>query len=246
MFDPWQKCVTCLASFKSYICLLMTFACLVEGTSAPPTSTRAKEPWAFKPIIKPIVPNLPHQAWTQNPIDHFILKKLNEVGLKPSPSATATTLLRRLALDLNGTIPSVDQLDQFVREIRNGQSDSAYRRWVERLLSSERYGERMAWEWLEAARYADSNGYQGDSERTMWPWRDWVVSAFNRNLPFDVFSTYQIAGDLAPSPSQEQILATGFLRNHMINLLQSNNILFLEPFQGNKLSSSPYSCMSNS
>ena len=130
-----------------------------------------------------------------------------------SAPATKHDLIRRATLDLTGLPPTIEELDAFLSDNKAG----AYERVIDRLLASPHYGERMAWPWLDAARYADSNGYQHDAERTMWPWRDWVVDAFNRNVPFDDFTVWQIAGDLLPNPTHEQKLATGFLRNHMIN-----------------------------
>ncbi len=118
-----------------------------------------------------------------------------------------------MTLDLTGLPPTESEVQSFLNDAEPG----AYERVVARLLQSSAYGERLAWDWLDAARYADSNGYQGDSERTMWPWRDWVVQAFNQNLPFDQFTVWQLAGDMLPDATLEQKLATGFCRNHMIN-----------------------------
>ena len=131
----------------------------------------------------------------------------------PSDSARKETLLRRVTLDLTGLPPTLEEVDAFLAD----ESPRAYEKTVDRLLASPRYGERMVWEWLEAARYADSNGYQGDSERTMWPWRDWVIDAMNHDIPFDQFTIEQLAGDLLPNPTRNQRIATGFNRNHMIN-----------------------------
>ena len=130
-----------------------------------------------------------------------------------SPQADLETLIRRVSLDLTGLPPSPQQIKEFVTD----NSPEAYQKLVDRLLNSQAYGEKMTWAWLDAARYADSNGYQGDGERTMWPWRDWVIKSFNENLPFDKFTVWQIAGDLLPESTFEQKLATGFLRNHPIN-----------------------------
>ncbi|MEQ1752059.1 MAG: DUF1549 domain-containing protein, partial [Prosthecobacter sp.] len=152
--------------------------------------------WAFEPVKRPNVP-----ASAKHPIDAFVNQKLTEAGLKPNPPAPRETLVRRLSLDLIGLPPN-----------SSDPSDL-----IERLLSSPRFGERWAWDWLDAARYADSNGYQGDPERTMWPWRDWVVKAINANMPYDQFTIWQLAGDLLPNATQEQKLASGFNRNHMIN-----------------------------
>lgn len=162
--------------------------------------------WAFAPVRKPDLP-------TDKAIDTLIERKLKQHGLTFSPQADRATLIRRVSLDLTGLPPTVAQLDEFLSD----ESTDAYAQMVNRFLDSAAYGERMAWNWLDAARYADTNGYQGDNERTMWPWRDWVVSAYNQNMPFDQFSTWQLAGDLLPNATDEQILATGFNRNHPIN-----------------------------
>ncbi len=170
--------------------------------------------WAFEPLTSPAVPEVPAGFGTVvNPIDSFVLARLQREGLIPSPTADKATLIRRLSLDLTGLPPTPEEVDAFVAD----DSPAAYEQLVDRLLASPRYGERMVWEWLEAARYADSNGYQGDGERTMWPWRDWAIGAFNSNLPYDQFSVWQLAGDQLPEATRDQKLATGFLRNHMIN-----------------------------
>ncbi len=170
--------------------------------------------WAFEPLVLPTVPEVPAGFGTVvNPIDSFVLARLQREELAPSPVADKATLIRRLSLDLTGLPPSPEEVDAFVAD----DSPTAYEQLVDRLLASPRYGERMVWEWLEAARYADSNGYQGDGERTMWPWRDWAIGAFNSNLPYDQFSVWQLAGDQLPEATRDQKLATGFLRNHMIN-----------------------------
>jgi len=157
--------------------------------------------WAFERIERPEVP----AKGAVNPIDAFVRAKLAEKGMKPAAKAAPEALLRRVALDLTGLPPTLEELRE------------PYTHAVERLLSSPRFGERWAWDWLDAARYADTNGYQGDPERTMWPWRDWVVKAINANMPYDQFTVWQLAGDLLPDTALEQKLATGFNRNHMIN-----------------------------
>jgi hypothetical protein len=167
--------------------------------------------WAFERPRRPAVPG--PGGWARNPIDAFLLARLKKEGLRPAPEADRVTLIRRVTLDLTGLPPTPEEVDTFLTDTRPG----AYERVVDRLLTSPRFGERMVWEWLEAARYADSNGYQGDGDRTMWPWRDWAVRAFNADLPFDQFTVEQIAGDLLPNATNEQKLATAFLRNHMIN-----------------------------
>lgn len=171
--------------------------------------------WSFQPLQPPRVPTVSQHrhAPIRNPIDAFVRKELDQRGIIPSPEADRPTLIRRLSLDLTGLPPTPEQVDAFVGDSEPG----AYRRLVDRLLASPGFGERMAWNWLDAARYADTNGYQGDRERTMWPWRDWVVDALNRNLPYDEFTVWQIAGDLLPQSTFEQKLATAFCRNHMIN-----------------------------
>ncbi|MBL8795304.1 MAG: PSD1 domain-containing protein [Planctomycetia bacterium] len=169
--------------------------------------------WAFVPPVRPTLPALKNPAGVQNPIDVFIRARLEREGLPSSPEAARATLVRRITLDLTGLPPTPAE----VAAALSDPSPDWYERVVERLLASPRYGERLAWEWLDAARYADSNGYQGDAERTMWPWRDWVVRAFNENLPFDRFTVVQLAGDLLPNATHDQKLATAFLRNHMIN-----------------------------
>lgn len=155
--------------------------------------------WAFEPVIRPKVPE-----GAKHPIDAFVRQKLAAVGLEPNPPATREMLVRRLSLDLTGLPPDPAE-----------KAEPAA--LIEKLLSSPHFGERWAWDWLDAARYADTNGYQGDPERTMWPWRDWVVSAINGNMPYDQFTVWQLAGDLLPNATRDQKLATGFNRNHMIN-----------------------------
>ncbi len=169
--------------------------------------------WAYAPPKRPSLPTVKNSAWAKNPIDAFILSRLEREGLKPSPQADKTTLLRRLSFDLTGLPPTAAELDAFLSD----SSPDAYEKQVDRLLGSPRYGERMAMQWLDLSRYADTHGYHIDSHRDMWHWRDWVIGAFNRNLPFDQFTTQQLAGDLLPDPTPEQKLATGFNRNHMIN-----------------------------
>lgn len=164
--------------------------------------------WAFQRVERPELP-----TDGGHPVDAFVGLKLAEEGLKFADEAPKRTLVRRLSQDLRGLPPSPEEVDAFLAD----DSDGAYERLVDRFLADPAYGERMAWPWLDAARYADSNGYQADNDRTMWPWRDWVIDAFNRNLPYDDFTVWQIAGDLLPEATDEQILATGFLRNHPIN-----------------------------
>ena len=164
--------------------------------------------WSFEPLKRP-----PLNAGRGHPVDAIVDARLKNEGVSPSGPAPQHTLIRRLSLDLTGLPPTLAQLEMFLSDTAPG----AWERAVDRTLASPAFGERMAWDWLDAARYADSNGYQGDADRTMWPWRDWVVNAFNQNLPFNEFTVWQLAGDLLPAPTHEQILATGFNRNHMIN-----------------------------
>ena len=166
--------------------------------------------WAFTAPARPSVPEVKNMAWPKNEIDRFILARLEREGLAPSPPADRVTLLRRLSLDLIGLPPSIDEVDQFVGE-------HAYQVAVQRLLASPHYGERWGRIWLDGARYADSDGYEKDKPRFVWAYRDWVVSALNRDLPYDQFVIEQIAGDLLPDATQDQVVATGFLRNSMIN-----------------------------
>jgi hypothetical protein len=169
--------------------------------------------WAFIPPMRPNLPAVKNASWVRNPIDAFVLAKLERESLTPSPEAGRETLLRRVSLDLTGLPPSIAETDAFLKD----KSPQAYDKAVDRLLASPRYGERMAARWLDAARYADSNGYQFDGERVMWRWRDWVIDAFNRNERFDQFALEQIAGDLLPNATVEQKIATGFNRNHRAN-----------------------------
>jgi hypothetical protein len=169
--------------------------------------------WAFVRPERPKVPAVKSEPWVRNSIDCFILARLEREGLQPSPEADRTTLIRRLTLDLTGLPPTPAEIDAFLAD----KSPDAYERLVDRLLASPRYGERMALDWLDAARYADTHGYHIDSGRDMTRWREWVIAAFNCNLPFDRFTIEQLAGDLLPSPTIDQRIASGFHRNHMIN-----------------------------
>src|SRR5262245_18958070 len=169
--------------------------------------------WAWAPPKRPELPAVRQTAWPRNAIDRFILARLEHEGLQPSPEADKITLLRRVTYDLTGLPPAPAELDSFLAD----RAPDAYERRVDALLQSPHYGERMAMPWLDAARYADTHGYHIDSLRGMWPWRDWVIAAFNRNLPFDQFVVEQLAGDLLPNPTTDQKIASGFNRNHMIN-----------------------------
>ena len=169
--------------------------------------------WAYLPPKRFEPPRVAAPPWPQNSIDNFILARLEREGLKPSPPADKVTLLRRVSLDLTGLPPTPAEIDSFLKDA----TPDAYERQVDRLLSSPHYGERMAMEWLDLARYADTHGYHIDSHRDMWRWRDWVINAFNGNLRFDQFTIEQLAGDLLPGATVEQQIASGFNRNHMIN-----------------------------
>jgi len=166
--------------------------------------------WSFVAPRKPEPPAVRQREWVRNPIDAFVLQRLEREGLRPSPEADRATLIRRVTLDLTGLPPTPEETDAFLKDASRG----AWEKLVDRLLGSPRYAERMAVRWLEAARYADTNGYQSDGERSMWRWRDWVIDAFGRNLPFDRFTIAQIAGDMLPRATLEETIATGFHRNH--------------------------------
>lgn len=169
--------------------------------------------WAFKSPVRPALLEPRNKRWVRNPIDAFILARLEKDKLTPSPEADRTTLLRRLSLDLIGLPPTPQEVDAFLAD----KSADAYEKQVERLLASPHYGEKWGRHWLDAARYADSDGFEKDKARNIWFYRDWVVNALNRDLPYDEFIIEQLAGDLLPNATQDQIVATGFLRNSMIN-----------------------------
>ncbi|MCS7026212.1 MAG: PSD1 and planctomycete cytochrome C domain-containing protein [Bryobacteraceae bacterium] len=172
-----------------------------------------KKHWAFVPPKRPALPAVRNRSWPRNPIDYFILARLEKEGLMPAPQADKVTLLRRLSLDLIGLPPTIAEVEAFL----NDKSHNAYEKQVERLLASPHYGERWARHWLDAARYADSDGFEKDKPRWVWFYRDWVISALNRDMPYDRFLIEQLAGDLLPNATQQQRVATGFLRNSMIN-----------------------------
>ncbi|MEI2723484.1 MAG: DUF1549 domain-containing protein [Verrucomicrobiota bacterium] len=169
--------------------------------------------WAFSQPVRPELPAIKNQRWPHNAIDAFILARLEREKLTPSPEADRATLIRRLSLDLTGLPPTIEEVDAFL----NDRSPQAYEKVVDRLFASNHYGENLARSWLDLARYADSNGYQVDLARSMWPYREWVINAFNQNLPFDQFTIEQLAGDLLPNATLEQKIATGFHRNTKIN-----------------------------
>ncbi len=169
-----------------------------------------KPHWSFVAPQKEVLPAVQNKDWAQQDFDYFLLDKIERNGLESSEKADKTTLLRRITLDLTGLPPTPTEIDAFI----NDTSADAYEKTIDRLLASPQYGERMGVEWLDVARYADSHGYQDDGMRTTWPWRDWVIKTFNENKPYDQFLLEQLAGDLLPSPTRDQILATCFNRNH--------------------------------
>ncbi|MCH8048052.1 MAG: PSD1 domain-containing protein [Planctomycetes bacterium] len=169
--------------------------------------------WSLVPPVRPKLPAVNDKSWPKSPLDYFVLARLEAAGLKPSAEADRYMLIRRASLDLRGLPPTLEEIDAFVKD----KSPRAYERLVDRLLASPRYGERWARVWLDLARYADTQGYEKDRPRTMWPWRDWVIKALNDDMPFDQFSVEQLAGDLLPGATSQQILATAFHRNTMTN-----------------------------
>ncbi|MBI1900350.1 MAG: PSD1 domain-containing protein [Planctomycetia bacterium] len=190
-----------------------------EGAKFPadevvrPARRPKSDHWSFQPVRRPALPAVKNAEWPRSAIDYFVLAKLDQIGLSPSPEAGKETLIRRLSLDLRGLLPSVQEVDDFLADDR----PDAYEQLVDRLLASPRYGERWGRQWLDAARYADSHGFTIDGARSIWKYRDWVIGAFNRDLPFDQFTIEQLAGDLLPGATQDQIVATGFHRNTLIN-----------------------------
>ncbi len=167
--------------------------------------------WAFLPLVPVLPPAVKQESWIQNPIDRFILSRLEQDGIRPSSAADAATLIRRVSIDLTGLLPSPEEVESFVA------GRETYNTLVERLLASPHYGERWGRHWLDQARYADSNGYSIDSERPMWPYRDWVIKALSDDMPFDQFTIEQFAGDLLPNATKSQLVATAFHRNTLIN-----------------------------
>jgi len=186
---------------------------LVAAASAFGQKPDAAKHWAFRPPARPAAPSVASAAWPRTDIDRFILARLEKEGLKPSPEADRVTLARRLYLDLVGLPPEPNELDAFLAD----KSTNAYEKLVDKLLASPHYGERWGRHWLDAARYADSDGFEKDKARQVYFYRDWVINALNRDLPYDQFIIEQIAGDLLPNATQDQKVATGFLRNSMIN-----------------------------
>jgi hypothetical protein len=172
--------------------------------------------WAFNPPTRPAVPTVVDRKWGKEPIDAFVLKRLEQEGLHPSRPATPAAWLRRASLDIIGLPPSPAEVDAFVKDVAS-RGEGAYAAAVDRLIASPRYGERMALDWLDTARYADTHGFNNDSARSMWRWRDWVIQSFNQNMPYDRFIREQLAGDLLPHATLDQRIATGFLRDGVIN-----------------------------
>jgi hypothetical protein len=166
--------------------------------------------WAFTPPVKASVPEVKEDKWSKNDIDRFVLDQMKRKGLTPNEEADKERLLKRVSLDITGLPPSLRLMDSFLADT----SADAYEKVVDKLLGDKAYGEKMAIHWLDVARYSDSYGYQDDNIRTQWPWRDWLIHAFNKNMHYDEFLTWQLAGDLLPDATKEQVLATAFLRNH--------------------------------
>ena len=184
--------------------------------SADGQIARTETHWAYVKPVRPNVPNIDDPklaAWCRNDLDRFIAARLEKEALRPSPEAPRDVLIRRVSMGLIGLPPTAKEVADFV----NDPSPDAYEKVVDRLLASPHYGERSAIRWLDLARYADSNGYEKDRRRSMWPYRDWVINAFNADMPFDQFTIEQLAGDLLPNATLEQKVATGFNRNTMIN-----------------------------
>ncbi|MDQ3685083.1 MAG: PSD1 and planctomycete cytochrome C domain-containing protein [Acidobacteriota bacterium] len=177
------------------------------------SEAKIEKHWAYVKPARPALPQIKNSSWVRNPIDNFILARLEKEGLVPSLEASKETLIRRVSLDLTGLPPSVREVDDFLADL----SPNAYEKLVERLLSSPHYGERWARPWLDMARYADTNGYEKDRRRSIWKYRDWVIDAFNKDMPFDQFTVEQIAGDMLPDATVEQKVASGFNRNAMTN-----------------------------
>jgi len=169
--------------------------------------------WSFKKPVQPALPHVQQQDWPRNPVDLFTLAKMEEHGLAPSPEADRYTLLRRASLDLTGLPPTLEEIDAFVNDPR----EDAYERLIDRLLASPHYGEAQAMRWMDVARYADTNGFEKDRPRSIWPYRDWAIAAFNENMPYDRFVIEQLAGDILPNATVESRIATGFHRNTMLN-----------------------------
>jgi mono/diheme cytochrome c family protein len=194
-----------------------------EGAAWPETAASApRDPdrsqhWAYRAPVRPSLPAVRNTGWVRTPIDRFVLARLEQEGLAPSPEATLEALVRRVSLDLIGLPPSPQEVDEVLADAAQSGADKAYARLVDRLLASPHYGERWARPWLDLARYADSQGFEKDLPRQMWKYRDWVIDALNRDMPFDRFTIEQIAGDMLPGATPDQLVASGFHRNAMTN-----------------------------
>ena len=184
-----------------------------QGADWPESAARPKPHWSYVIPVRPAQPAVKNAGWARSALDYYVLAKLEKEGRAPSPEADRATLIRRASLDLIGLPPSPAEVDAFVADT----SADAYEKVIDRLLRSPHFGERWARPWLDMARYADTQGFEKDNRRSMWPYRDWVISALNRNLPFDEFTVEQLAGDLLPNPTRDQVVATGFHRNTMTN-----------------------------
>ncbi|MDF2440163.1 MAG: hypothetical protein JWN98_1147, partial [Abditibacteriota bacterium] len=196
---------------------IQTIRAWIDGGAVWPQSAsvevKPQKHWAYIKPTQHKPPVVRDKAWVRNPIDNFVLARLEKEGLKPSPPAERATLIRRVSLDLTGLPPTIEEVDAFLAD----KSPDAYDKVVTRLLASPRYGERWGRHWLDIARYADTNGYEKDRARTIWPYRDWVINAINNDMPFDQFAIEQVAGDMLPNATLAQRVATGFHRNTMIN-----------------------------
>lgn len=192
---------------------IATLRAWIDGGATWPADAAPKQHWSYVKPVRPPLPPVHTTGWVRNPIDRFILARLEKDGLKPSPEADRPTLIRRVSLDLIGLPPSPAEVDAFVAD----RAPGAYERVVDRLLNSPHYGEQWGRHWLDIARYADTNGYEKDRERTIWPYRDWVINAINADMPFNEFAIEQMAGDMLPHATPSQIVATGFHRNTMFN-----------------------------
>jgi hypothetical protein len=191
-----------------------------ESLAAAGSGAKRSDHWAYQPLKKSPLPKVNDAAWVRNPIDAFVLQQIEAAKLTPSPEAAAATLVKRVYLDLTGLLPTPDETAEFVAAYassRANEREKVYAALVDRLLASPHYGERWGRHWLDQARYADSNGYTIDSGRTVWRYRDWVIDALNRDLPFSQFTIEQIAGDMLPEATLEQKIATGFHRNTLVN-----------------------------
>ena len=184
---------------------------------APQTDRQPPQHWAYRAPVAPAVPEVRRGDWVRTPIDRFVLARLEKEGLAPSREAPLDLLVRRASLDLIGLPPSPQEVDEVLADAARDGADAAYTKLVDRLLASPHYGERWARPWLDLARYADSHGFEKDLPRVMWKYRDWVINALNRDMPFDQFTIEQIAGDMLPSPTPDQLVASGFHRNAMTN-----------------------------